>query len=74
MGAKTRPCYNQNRVMTSSVITGLKCIVDNIFVLHSLITHCVNEKKKLYSAFIDFKKAFDFVVRDVLWFRLVTVG
>ena len=28
--------------------------VDNIFVLHSLITHCVNEKKKLYSA-IDFK-------------------
>ena len=48
--------------------------VDNIFVLHSLITRCVNEKKKLYSAFIDFKKAFDFVVKDVLWFKLVKSG
>ena len=48
--------------------------VDNKFVLHSLITHSVNEKKKLYSAFIDFKKAFDFVVRDVLWFKLVKRG
>ena len=47
---------------------------DNIFVLHSLNTHCVNEKKKLYSAFTDFKKAFDFVVRDVLWFNLVKSG
>ena len=43
--------------------------VDNIYVLHSLITHCINEKrKKLYSAFIDFKKAFDFVVRDILFY------
>ena len=25
MGAKTWPCYNQNRVITSSVIKGLKC-------------------------------------------------
>ena len=48
--------------------------VDNIYVLHSLITHCINEKKKLYSAFIDFKKAFDFVVRDILWFKLIQSG
>ena len=46
--------------------------VDNIYVLHSLITHCINgKKKKLYSAFIDLKKAFDFVVRDILWFKLI---
>ena len=32
------------------------------------------EKKKLYSAFIDFKKAFDFVVRDILWFKLIQSG
>ena len=25
MGAKTWPCYNQNRVITSSVTKGLKC-------------------------------------------------
>ena len=47
---------------------------DNIFILHSLISHCVNEKKKLFAAFIDFKKAFDFVVRDVLWYKLIQMG
>ena len=48
--------------------------VDNIYVLHSLITHFVNEKKKLNSAFVDFKKAFDFVVRDILWYELIQSG
>ena len=48
--------------------------VDYVFILHSLITHCINENKQLYSAFIDFKKAFDFVVRDILWFKLIQSG
>ena len=48
--------------------------LDNIFVLNSLISHCVNENKKLYAAFIDFKNAFDFVVRDVLWYKLIQSG
>ena len=48
--------------------------LDNIFVLHSLITHCLNINKMLYSAFIDFRKAFDFVVRDVLWLKLIESG
>ena len=47
---------------------------DNIFILHSSISHCVNEKQKLFAAFIDFKKAFDFVVRDVLWYKLFQMG
>ena len=51
-----------------------KGTLDNIFVLHSLITHCLNNNKKLYSAFIDFKKTFDFDVRDVLWFKLIESG
>ena len=45
--------------------------MNNIFVMHSLISHCINTNKKLYSALIDFKKAFDFIVRDVLWFKLI---
>ena len=40
--------------------------VDNIFVLHGLITHMLNTGKKLYCTFIDFTKAFDYVVRDNL--------
>ena len=47
---------------------------DNIFVLHGLITHLINEGKKLYCAFVDFRKAFDFVNRDILWFKLIKIG
>ena len=48
--------------------------VDNIFVLHGLITHFLNHGKKLYCAFIDYTKAFDYVVWDNLWFKLVKLG
>ena len=48
--------------------------VDNIFVLHGLIKHFVNEGKKLYTAFIGFTKAFDFIVRDILWLKLIKFG
>ena len=29
---------------------------------------------KLYYAFVDFSKAFDYVVRDNLWFKLIELG
>ena len=48
--------------------------VDNIFVLHGLISHFLNRGKKLYCAFIDFTKAFDYVVREILWFKLIKLG
>jgi len=48
--------------------------VDNVFILQSLINHCFNQNKKLFCAFVDFKKAFDFVVRDILWFKLIQYG
>ena len=41
---------------------------DNVFVLNSLITHVLNKNEKIYCAFVDFTKAFDFVVRDILWY------
>ena len=43
--------------------------VDNIFLLHGLITHLINQGKRLYCAFVDFKKAFDFVNMDIIWYR-----
>ena len=48
--------------------------VDNIFILNSLITRSLNNNEQLYCAFIDFTKAFDFVVRDILWFKLIKLG
>ena len=48
--------------------------VDNVFVLHGLITHMLNGRKRLYCAFIIFTKAFDYVVRDMLWYKLIKLG
>ena len=48
--------------------------VDNVFVLNSLISHALNPGKKLYCSFIDFSKAFDYVVKDILWHKLLNIG
>ena len=48
--------------------------IDNIYVLHGLISHFLNSGKKLYCAFIDFTKAFDYIVRDNLWYKLIKLG
>jgi hypothetical protein len=48
--------------------------VDNIYVLSGLISHYVNSGKKLFCAFVDFSKAFDYVVRDNLWYKLIKLG
>ena len=34
----------------------------------------MNNGRQLYCAFIDFTKAFDYVVRDNLWFKLLKLG
>ncbi|AAC97621.1 Reverse transcriptase [Melanoplus sanguinipes entomopoxvirus] len=41
-----------------------RSIKDNIYILHEIIR---NRKKETYFAFIDFKKAFDNVDREILW-------
>ena len=50
------------------------CTIDNIFILHGAVTHLLNQNKKLFVAFIDYRKAFDFVVRDILWYKLIKYG
>lgn len=48
--------------------------IDCVFVLQSLISKCINSKKRLFCAFIDFKKAFDYVYRCGLWHKLLNEG
>ena len=45
--------------------------VDNIFILHSLISIYLPSGKKLHCTFVDFKKAFDTVWRLGLWQKLM---
>lgn len=47
---------------------------DAIFALHTLITSSLANNKRLYCAFIDFKKAFDSVDRSKLWMKLSKIG
>jgi len=49
--------------------------VDCIFVLTSVINKVLrHENRKLYSSFIDFKKCFDYVYRNGIWFKLIQQG
>ena len=34
----------------------------------------LNDGKHFNCAFIDFTKAFDYVVRDILWYKLIKLG
>ena len=49
--------------------------IDHVFVLKSIIDVYLQKRKRLYCAFIDYKKAFDFIIdRKFLWFKLLKVG
>ena len=48
--------------------------VDHIFALHAMVSKHLKKNKKLYVAFVDFRKAFDTVKRNVLWNVLLQLG
>ena len=47
---------------------------DASFILNHLVDKYHNSKKPLYAAFVDFKKAYDWVNRDLLWECLDKLG
>ena len=47
---------------------------DHIFTLHTLISQARAHRRPLYCCFVDFKKAFDSVPRELLWRRLREAG
>ena len=53
-------------------VVGLVKII--YFSLSSLIRNTLNDKESLFCAFIDLEKAFDWVERDLLYLRLLTLG
>ena len=47
---------------------------DCVYLLHSIIQNILYKKSKLYCAFIDYQMAFDTVIRDALWSKLMRLG
>ena len=47
---------------------------DPSFVLHNLIQKTLNNRGRLYCAFVDLKKAFDSIYRNALWYKLFNLG
>jgi hypothetical protein len=48
--------------------------IDNLFILRTLTEQARFQKKKLYTCFVDFKKSFDTIPRDLLWQVLEGLG
>ena len=48
--------------------------MDHVFVLKGLMDIFMSKKKKIFCAFVDFKKAFDMVWRSGLWIKLISSG
>ena len=48
--------------------------LDHIFTLHCLIDVYLRKKKKLFCAFIDYRKAFDSIQHGLLWEKLINMN
>ena len=48
--------------------------IDHIFVLSTILENRLKKKKETFACFVDARKAFDRVDRDLLWFRLISMG
>ena len=47
---------------------------DHVFTLKTMIDQAFSNKKKLYTCFVDFKKAYDTIWRDGLYYKLIQNG
>jgi hypothetical protein len=50
------------------------CTTDNLYILQILIEQSTHKCKKVYCCFVDFRKAFDIVPRDLSWQVLAKMG
>ena len=46
---------------------------DDMFVLHGIINHMLNSNN-FFCAFVDFTKAFDYVVHAIVWYKFIKLG
>ena len=48
--------------------------LDHIYTLHTIIKNRKHQRKDTFACFVDYRKAFDTVDRNCLWFKLLSLG
>ena len=48
--------------------------IDAIFMLNHFIEEQIRNRKKLYCCFVDFRKAYDLINRNSLWYKMIKEG
>ena len=74
LDARLRKWAENNNVLTDYQFgfRQHRSTIDCVFILQSLLYKVLyKEKRKLYCAFIDFRKAFDLVYRNGIWYKLL---
>ena len=51
-----------------------RCAADNLFVLNTIMAKAKECDQHVHQAFIDIKKAYDTISRDILWNKLTSLG
>ena len=68
-------CENNNIISDSQFgFRKGRSTVDATFILHSIVEMFLSENKRLYAGFVDLRKAFDSINRNVLWLKLYKLG
>ncbi len=47
---------------------------DHIYLLNSILHMSMSESKQVFGCFVDFRKAFDRIDRNCMWFKLLSMG
>ncbi len=53
---------------------GNRSCIDHIYTLSSIIKNKLNQKKEIFACYVDFRKAFDLLDRDMMLYRFLEYG
>ncbi len=67
---------NKNKILhdEQNGFRGGRSCVDHIFTLTSMIKNKIQTKQEIYACYVDFRKAFDLLDRDLMLFRFLEYG
>ncbi len=69
--------FSENNSIIKEIKAGFRegySTIEHAFLIKNLLDLFLSRKKKLYSLYIDYRKAFNFVWRNALWNKLLKAG